>query len=537
MQKNQTLLLDCTLRDGGYINDWNFGRDNIVNVFERQISSGVEVVEVGFLDERRTFDPDRTIQPDTGCFDKIYGGQHYENTMLVAMIDYGTCGIEHLSPCEETCLDGIRVIFKKEKMHAALDYCAQVKDLGYKVFAQAVSITSYSDDELRELVDLVNTCHPFAMSMVDTYGLVDNSILTHIIHVIDPCLKPDIMLGFHAHNNFQLGYSNVITMLTSGIERSVLVDGSLYGMGKSAGNAPIELIAMYMNSHCGKNYDVEQMQEAIVTSLLDIYKVEPWGYKLFYYIAAANSCHPDYVAYLMNKRTLSITAVNEILQKIPPKEKLGKNIKMLEQLYLEYQSQTCNDQVAVQELTDLLSEKDVLVIGPGTTVEREKQKIEEYIEKTHPLVIAINYLPRWFQVNMMFLTNAQRYRQIVSHLSAEEYAHLPVIATSNITRTGGKFPYVVNYSSLIDPEAEFPDNSMVMLLKLLRVVNVKQVALAGFDGYTPDTMNYFDTHMEYSFVKEKADSLNRYARDFLKDYQKNVKILFVTTSYYQEGES
>ena len=58
-------LLDCTLRDGGYINDWKFGRDNITNIFERQVSSGVDAIEVGFLDERREFDPDRTIQPDT----------------------------------------------------------------------------------------------------------------------------------------------------------------------------------------------------------------------------------------------------------------------------------------------------------------------------------------------------------------------------------------------------------------------------------------------------------------------------------------
>lgn len=528
-----TYLLDCTLRDGGYINDWKFGSDNIANIFERQVSSKVEFIEVGFLDDRRSFDPDRTIQPDTHCYDEIFGKIGHGSAQVVAMIDYGTCAIENLTPCAESTLDGIRVIFKKEKMNGAMAFCKEVGKLGYKVFSQAVSITSYNDDELRQLAKLVNEVHPYAMSMVDTYGLCDCAMLSHIIRVLDEVLDREIVLGFHAHNNFQLGYSNAITMLTSGIDRDILVDGSLYGMGKSAGNAPIELIAMYMNAHCGKHYDVEQMQEAIVTSLLDIYKVEPWGYKLFYYIAAANGCHPDYVNYLMSKRTLSVTAINEILHRIPPEEKLGKNMKMLESLYLGYQKNECSDGDAVRQIRDMVGGKTVLMLGPGTTVESEAERIHAFIAKERPFIISINYVPEGIMPDVLFVTNARRYRQMASRL-AGEYAALPIIATSNVTRTGGRFPYVVNYSSLIDPAAEFADNSLVMLLKLLRTACVARVALAGFDGYTPDTMNYYNSHMEYSFVKEKADILNQYGRSFISSYRKTIALEFVTESRYQE---
>ena len=99
----------------------------------------------------------------------------------------------------------------------------------------------------------------------------------------------------------------------------------------------------------------------------------------------------------------------------------------------------------------------------------------------------------------------------------------------------GKVPYGGNYSSLIDAEAEFPDNSMVMLCKLLCSVGVKAVSLAGFDGYTPDTMNYFNTNMEYSFVKEKADSLNQYGKAFFKSLQGKMDVHFVTKTQYQEA--
>ena len=533
MDDKKVSLLDCTLRDGGYVNDWNFGRDAIAAIFERQVSSGVDVIEVGFLDERRPFDPDRTIQPDTRAYTEIFGKMDRGRAMTVAMIDYGTCGLDKLQPRAEQWLDGIRVIFKKEIMHPAIAFCKQVKALGYQVFIQAVSITSYSDEELKELVALVNDCRPYAMSMVDTYGLLDAEGIAHIVSVIDKHLDPDILLGYHAHNNFQLGYANAVSMLNSGLARGVLVDGSLYGMGKSAGNAPVELIAMYMDQRFGKHYDVTQMQEAIATAILDIYKKQPWGYTLFYYIAASNHCHPDYVSYLMNKRTLSVTAVNEILQQIPPAEKLGKNMRLIEQLYLQYQANECDDSAALTALQPQMAGRRVLMLGPGGTIRSREADIRAYIAAQQPLVVSINYIPDVCRPDFLFLTNSRRYLQMAGRLAQPEYAGIPVIATSNVTRNGGQFPYVVNYSALIDESAEFPDNSLIMLLKLLRRAGARNVALAGFDGYTPDSITYFDANMAYSFVKEKAETLNRYAREFLAGYTKDVQVTFVTPSQYE----
>ena len=82
----QIKLLDCTLRDGGYVNDWNFGHDNIVNIFERLISAGVDILEIGFLDERRPYDRNRSIMPDTKSADQIYGRLDKGHTMIVGMI-------------------------------------------------------------------------------------------------------------------------------------------------------------------------------------------------------------------------------------------------------------------------------------------------------------------------------------------------------------------------------------------------------------------------------------------------------------------
>ena len=147
------------------------------------------------LDDRRTFDRNRTIMPTTQCADQIFGKLDKGNTMIVAMIDYGTCDISNLSLCSESYIDGIRVIFKKHVMHEAIQFCHEVKKLGYKVFAQAVSITSYSDRELLDLVDLVNDLEPYAMSLVDTYGLLHQDNLLHYFQLLNYNLKPSIAIG------------------------------------------------------------------------------------------------------------------------------------------------------------------------------------------------------------------------------------------------------------------------------------------------------------------------------------------------------
>ena len=529
-------LLDCTLRDGGYINDWNFGRDTLTSVFERLVSAGVDIIELGFLDERRPFDPDRSIQPDTASMDRIFSGKEKGSAMLVAMIDYGTCGIDRLSPQADSCLDGIRVIFKKQVMHEAIAFCGKVKEKGYRVFTQAVSITSYSDEELLELIALVNELSPYAVSMVDTYGLLQQDNLIHIFQLMDENLLPEIRLGYHAHNNFQLGYANSVEIMNRPGMRPLLVDGTLYGMGKSAGNAPIELLTMYLNSAFGKQYDLNQLSEAIDTSILDIYKDTPWGYSFFYYIAASMRCHPNYVAHYMDKRTLSVKSIREILEALPEEKKLLYDAKLAEERYLEYQKNACDETAAMAKLRGLFRGREVLVLGPSRSIATEEARIRAEINEHRPVVLAINFIPPAFSEDIayLFLTNAKRYAKMASSLA--DHAALPVIATSNVTPLNDAFPFVLNYEAWIDPTTEIPDNSLIMLLKVLRALEVQSVALAGFDGYSAREVNYYNLDMEYSFAREKSSYLNRYARTMIKQLGKDMAVRFVTASRYQNHE-
>ena len=513
-------LLDCTLRDGGYLNDWNFGHNNLISIFERLVDANVDMIEIGFLDDRRQFDINRSIMPDTDCVEKIYGKLEPKQAMVVGMIDYGTCRIENIKPCSESYLDAIRVIFKKHLREKALDFCAQIKKKGYKVFAQLVSVTSYEDEEMMDLIRIANEVKPYAVSMVDTYGLMHQDNLQHYFDLLNENLLPEIGLGYHAHNNFQMGYANCITMMSQKTERMMLVDGTIYGMGKSAGNAPIELIAMYLNHRYGKKYNISQFLEAIDSNIMGFYKTVTWGYNMFYYMAASNDCHPNYVSYLMDKRTLSVQSINEILGKLEGEKKLLYDKNYIEQLYKEYQNIDVDDEKDIEALKRTFRGKGVLLIGPGQSIERQYETICTYKKNNIPITVSVNFVADSIGVDYIFLSNSKRYVQMATTLMGDNL-DLEIIATSNVTKTNGKFDYTLKYSSLLDEEAEIIDNSFIMLLKIMKKLEVKHIALAGFDGYTGDTQsNYINPNMEYNFDNTQAEAINEYVAEILKQMKK-----------------
>lgn len=532
--KNEIKLLDCTLRDGGYINDWEFGTSTILCVFDRLVNAGVDAIEIGFLDERRPYDPNRTIQPDTACYDKIFSGCDKGNAMVVAMIDYGTCGIEHIGPCEDSFIDGIRIIFKKPKMKAAIDFARQVKEKGYKVFLQMVSITSYSDRDILDLVDMVNEVEPYALSMVDTYGLMHKEEMFHYFHLLERNLKSTIGIGYHSHNNFQLGYSNEVEMLRKVKNRSVVVDGTMYGMGKSAGNAPLELLAMYLNENYDGHYVIDQILEVIEVNILPIYKEHYWGYSLLFFLAASNDCHPNYISYLLEKHTLSVKAINDIASSICKEKRLDFDKSYIEQLYTQYQQKTVSEGPGMEGLSRALSGRQILLLGPGTSLQTQEKIIEEYIEKDHPVIMSVNCIPQNIKPDYVFISNAKRFSQMYRAFSGLN-GQCKIIATSNVSSVDKPFDFVLSYEDLRDENTVIEDNAFIMILKAMVLMKLKNVALAGFDGYSAErNKNYFDKYMDFKADYAQLQKINDAVKGKLTQLKDVISTKFLTDSLYKE---
>lgn len=527
----QIKLLDCTLRDGGYINDWEFGHSVITGTYKRLDAAGVDYIEVGFLDDRRSFDINRTIQPNTDCYNEIFAGIKKKHAIPVAMIDFGTCDISNIEECSSTFIDGIRVIFKKEKIEKALPFCKAIKEKGYKLFIQAISITAYSDLEMLEYIQKINEIKPYAFSIVDTYGLLDNRKLTNYFNLMNNNLDPDIKIGYHAHNNFQLAFSNSIKFLALETSRTVVVDSTVYGMGKSAGNTASELIAMHMNQRYSTKYDIDQFLEILDTDLMSVYQEHYWGYKYNFYISAMQNCHPNYVQYLLDKKTLSVTSINEILSKIPDAIKLLYDPKYIERAYIEYQSYSIDDHSALDDLSNFVSGKTVLLLGPGNSMRTQEENIRDYISKGNPVVISVNFEPSTYDCDFVFVSNAKRYSKLSDATNKKTNALL--ITTSNISLFDWQAKFVLNYSSLIAKNGVNSDNALLLAVAAMARCGADKVILAGFDGFKTGTNDYYDSKYAFAGNGEYKVSSNEITTKGIRNLSGLINIEFLTKSLYE----
>lgn len=528
-------LLDCTLRDGGYVNDWEFGHGVITGMYKRLDEAGVDYIEIGFLDDRRNFDVNRTIFPNTESINKIFEGVPKKNAIPVAMIDFGTCSLENIGNVNETFIDGIRVIFKKEKIEEALPFCKAIKEKGYKLFIQAISITAYSDIEMLNYVSKINTIKPYAFSIVDTYGLLDDKSLTRYFRLIDNNLNPDIRLGYHDHNNFQLAYSNTCKFLAYDTERELVGDSSVYGMGKSAGNCATELLSMHLNDYYHKSYNLNEILECVDTYMMPIYQKCYWGYKYDFYIAAMHKVHPTYVQDLLNKKTLSISSINEILSSIPNQKKLLYDKKLSEQLYINYQNHNINDEsVYKSKFATDLKDRTIVILGPGLSIKQYTLPINEFIEKHNAIVFGANFCAESIPVDYIFMSNAKRYGNLSDMLYSKAIVKKAnFVFTSNVTPVDIQPEYVVNYASLLATETYAPDNSLFLLLNFLKKCQVKRVYLAGFDGYKTSGDNYCIKGYETTIVNNDPMLRNQQMSDALSLFNKEIHLSFITPTLYR----
>lgn len=533
MKKNNVSLLDCTLRDGGYVNDWEFGHGTITGVYKRLEGAGVDYIEVGFLDDRRQFDINRTIMPNTDAINKVFANVKKGHAIPIAMIDYGTCSLDSIGPADSTFIDGIRVIFKKEKIEQALPFCKAIKEKGYKLFIQAISITAYSDMEMLQYVEKINEIKPYAFSIVDTYGLLDNKSMTRYFHLIDDNLDPEIVMGYHDHNNFQLAYSNTMRFLSMDTDRQLVADSSVYGMGKSAGNCATELLAMHLNDYYHKNYNLNEVMEIVDTFMMPIWQKVYWGYKYEFYIAAMQRVHPNFVNFLLKKKTLSVSSVNEILSSIPEEKKLFYDQKLIEQLYLDYQGNAINDEsVYNSSLTDLLNKRNVLLLGPGSSIVDCAEEISEMIINDKLVVVSVNFYPKDFPIDCVFMSNNKRYAFLSDYLGEDEKINARFIATSNVHIVDLKPDYTLNFESLLIPQLDNTDNALVLLLSFLVKAGVKAVSLAGFDGYKVNENNYY--RKGYEVAVDNIDNANRNETmsNALRFFKDKINITFITPTQY-----
>lgn len=317
-------MLDCTLRDGGWVNDFRFGKEGMQSVFRAVEGSGIEYVELGYLDAQKGSWEGRSEYSDTEAIDRnlfVYGKNSHSTCL--AMIDYGKYPMEKLPACTETGIDGIRLCFHKKHFREAIQMGQEILDKGYRLMLQPMVCTRYTDEEFKQLISLAQEKlkEIEALYIVDSFGAMGQEDVCKRLRLADDCLDERVSLGLHTHNNMRLSFRNAAAALDIGLHRKLMIDGTLAGIGKGPGNLKIEEFAEYLNQTWGKTYDVRRLKDAAERIISPIKEKYPWGYRREFYLSAKYCLTPSYAKLFFGEYHLNLEAVDELLTMIPEENK------------------------------------------------------------------------------------------------------------------------------------------------------------------------------------------------------------------------
>lgn len=523
-------VLDVTLRDGGCINNFNFGQNYMDKILSALEKSGVDIIELGYIDEKKGSESGRTQYINEKVIPNCILKNKQPGILYVAMIDYGKFNIENLGYKEANGIDGIRCAFHKKNMKEAIEVGRKIIDKGYKFYVQPMITMRYSDSELLELIDLVNRQLPDASGfyLVDSFGEMRPNDMSRLLNIVDHNLVSSMPIGFHSHNNLQLSYSNAMYLLQFSSNRELMIDCSIMGMGKGAGNLNTELLLEHLNLYYGKKYCILPLLEVIDKVINQLHNEYYWGYAPEYYLSSANHCTPSYASHFYNKHMLPIDQVGELLSLIPDEKKISFDKNFAEEIYRQYnECKSVDDSQVVSELKKELKGKKLLIVAPGKSIGNAIEKIKELIEYDDVVSIGLNCS---LDLNFDYLltTRDDVYEQAI--LSEKS-----IIVTSNVSKGGRGDVKVLNYANWIDVDENTHDSSFVIVLNLLNYCGVDNVLLAGFDGFSPNINdNYYFPELRRPVNEQQAESRNKYYKKLIERFkEKGINFNFVTHSLYQ----
>lgn len=529
MIQKEIKLLDCTLRDGGYVNNWNFDDLHIISIVNSLVKANIENIECGYLDPNNKYSKNSTRFRNVSDFNKLAKEFNTSrNTNLFLMIDYHP-KIELNLPVfsmEGNLLDGIRIAFHKNDYVSVLPFAQELINQGYKICLQPMNTSSYSDKELIHLLQLANKLEIYSFYIVDSFGSMDQHEVKRLFYLVENNLNPRIRIGLHTHNNMQLAFANSIEFLKQNQSRKVMIDSSISGMGRGAGNLNTEIISEYLNKYKGKSYKIIPLLEVMDNFIEAISKEMHWGFSASHYLSAVHRCHPNYSSYLMNKKTLTIKAINKILTSLNDGEKILYNKEIIEEKYFSYLSK--RKQPNNFDGT-LFKRQKVLALASGNTINMYSEEINNFMKEHNPLVVALNFLPNTVNPNYYFFSNQKRFNEYSHKITDKE----KIIITSNI-ETNLDSIKVVDLN-LVSQKA-IVDNVAVHFINFLIASGVKSVTLAGIDGYDINKVNNY-SYEEYNRVfdikelKEQNDKLLEQFNSFVK----KISIRFLTPSLFESS--
>lgn len=553
-------ILDCTIRDGGYLNNWHFDDKVVRETYGTCSKTGVDFIEIGFRGTEKYFNkeeyglwrfsPEEDIRRVTN---------NIKGARLALMADYGKIEIEDFCDAKDSVVELIRIAVHKNNLKNAIVFLEQIKNKGYKVSLNIMGYTNYSQVERDNLIDLIKSSCLDYVYVADSYGSL---FPDQIEPLFEPLLKiPNLKVGFHSHNSLQMAFANTLEAIRCGVS---IVDSTIYGMGRAAGNLPTEIIISFLEREKKDKYNSIPLLNIIDRYFLAMQKEYPWGYQLPYMLSGMFKCHPNYAKALIEYREYTMEDIWKAMEYIRKHDPIGFSKELLNSVINEgiiggittqssnlTEENSANDKIPAKvSYIDKHKDKDFLILANGPSLKKYKRQIDNFIATYDPIIIGANYLGDLFEPHYHAFNNKRRLTEYIDSVAPESKLLIGQYIPDKMIREYTNRNYEkIYYNDIVNADFSIVDGSIttncktiaVLLLGVAIVMGAKRVFAVGMDGYleidTKSSLHFYPEKHEKE-DKEKLIELHQWCQRFLeqidqylKDNEKEGIHILTPTSY------
>ena len=286
-------VLDCTVRDGGLINDHQFSDEFVRAVYDTCIAAGIDTMEIGYKNSERLFPKDQ-FGVWRHCREedmrRVVGDHDAKSTglTLAAMADAGKSDWKTaIGPASESVLGLIRVAFYAHQVSEAVDMIHHATEQGYETMANLMAVSNITEEEIGRVLEAIGSTPAGTMVIVDSFGHLYREQIDRLYRKYAEAMKgTGKEIGIHAHNNMQLAFANTIEAIVLGSNRA---DATMAGLGRGAGNCPMELLLGFLRN---PKFKLRPVVRLLQEQIPEIRKTVEWGPLVPYNITGQMNLHP-----------------------------------------------------------------------------------------------------------------------------------------------------------------------------------------------------------------------------------------------------
>ena len=309
MFRPEVKVVDCTIRDGGLMNEWQFDRQLVKDVFHGLVQAGVDYVELGYKADKSQFSTEK-FGPWRFCDEEDLREVAYAcDTKVAVMVDVGRTDMNTILPAEDSLVRLYRVATYLKDIVQAIEMGEEIKARGYQTACNIMAVSHEDEKELDAAIARLADTSFDVVYLVDSFGNMDSR---HIHYLAEKYLTrlPNQQIGIHTHNNQQLAFSNTVESVFKGIN---YLDASIFGIGRAAGNCCLELLLGFLQN---PRYDVRPVLDLIQKYFLRMRQDLVWGYEIPYAITGMLNKHPQAaLSFMRNAESGSFSAFYDELTK------------------------------------------------------------------------------------------------------------------------------------------------------------------------------------------------------------------------------